>query len=48
MYEYCQKKRQLEMRGMERAVEVIDRKRAEKKKKTAEASEARRKAEEKS
>ena len=41
MYEYCQRKRFLEMQGMKRAVEVIDRKRAEKTKKTAEASEAR-------
>ena len=30
MYEYCQRRRQLEMQGMKRAVEVIDRKKAEK------------------
>lgn len=32
MYEYCQRRRQLEMQGMKRAVEVIDRKKAEKRK----------------
>lgn len=30
MYEFCQRKRQLEMQGLKRAVEVIDRKKAEK------------------
>lgn len=29
MYEFCQRKRQLEMQGLKRAVEVIDRKKAE-------------------
>lgn len=29
MYEFCQRKRLLEMQGMKRAVEVIDRKKAE-------------------
>lgn len=41
MYEYCQRRRQLEMQGMKRAVEVIDRKRLEKKKKADEARAAR-------
>ena len=48
MFEYCQKRRQLEMQGMKRAVEVIDRKHAEKKKKAAEARAAQRKAKEES
>ena len=48
MYEYCQRKRQLEMQGMKRAVEVIDRKQAEKKKKAEEARAARRKVREES
>ena len=46
MYEYCQRRRLLEMQGMKRAVEVIDRKQAEKKKKADEAREARKKAKE--
>ena len=48
MFEYCQRRRQLEMQGMKRAVEVIDRKQAEKKKKAAEARAAQRKAKEES
>ena len=48
MYEYCQRRRQLEMQGMKRAVEVIDRKQAEKQKKAEEARAARRKAKEES
>lgn len=46
MYEFCQRKRTLEMQGMKRAVEVIDRKQAEKQKKAEEARAARRKAKE--
>ena len=46
MYEYCQRKRKLEMQGMKRAVEVIDRKQAEKQKKAEEAKAARREAKE--
>lgn len=46
MYEYCQRRRLLEMQGMKRAVEVIDRKQAEKRKKAEEARAARRKAKE--
>lgn len=46
MYEFCQRKRTLEMQGMKRAVEVIDRKQAEKQKKVEEARAARRKAKE--
>ncbi len=48
MYEYCQRRRQLEMQGMKRAVEVIDRKQAEKRKKADEARAARRKVKEES
>ncbi|KAF6235669.1 hypothetical protein HO173_006352 [Letharia columbiana] len=48
MYEYCQRRRYLEMQGMKRAVEVIDRKQAEKQKKAEEARAARRKAKEES
>ncbi|KAL9137153.1 MAG: hypothetical protein Q9175_001638 [Cornicularia normoerica] len=48
MYEYCQRSRQLEMQGMKRAVEVIDRKRAEKRKKAEKVGAARRKAKEES
>ena len=48
MYEYCQRRRQLEMQGMKRAVEVIDRKQAEKQKKAEEARAARMKAKEES
>ena len=48
MFEYCQRRRQLEMQGMKRAVEVIDRKQAEKKKKAEEARAARTKAKEES
>ena len=39
MYEYCQRKRLLELHGMKRAVEVMDRKQNEKKAK-AEAARA--------
>ena len=46
MYEFCQRKRALEKQGMKRAVEVIDRKQAEKQKKAEEARAARRKAKE--
>lgn len=48
MYEYCQRRRQLEMQGMKRAVEVIDRKQAEKQKKAEEARAEQRMAKEKS
>lgn len=48
MHEYCKRKRQLEIQGMQRAVEVIDRKQAEKKKKAEEARAARSKAKEES
>lgn len=48
MYEYCQRRRHLEMQGMKRAVEVIDRKQAEKQKKLEEARAVRRKAKEES
>ena len=48
MYEYCQRRRQIEKQGMKRAVEVIDRKQAEKKKKAEEARAARKKAKEES
>ncbi|KAI9829580.1 MAG: hypothetical protein M1819_006085 [Sarea resinae] len=41
-YEYCQIKRRLEMEGMKRAVEIIDRKKAEKEKAAREAMEAKR------
>lgn len=44
MHEYCQRKRTLEMQGMKRAVEVIERKKLEKKLQTADAVDARRKA----
>ena len=44
MYEYCQRRRQIEKQGMKRAVEVIDRKQAEKRKKAEEARAARKKA----
>ena len=36
MYEYCQRRRVLEQQGMKRAVEVIERKKAEKQKKVEE------------
>lgn len=32
MHEYCQRKRQLEMQGMKRAAEIVDRKKIEKEK----------------
>ena len=48
MHEFCQRRRQLETQGMKRAVEVIDRKKAEKQKKSEEARAARRKAKEES
>lgn len=46
MYEFCQRRRQLEKQGIKRAVEVIDRKQAEKPKKAEESRAARRKAKE--
>lgn len=36
MYEFCQRRRLLEQQGMKRAVEVIERKKAEKQKKVEE------------
>ena len=36
MYEFCQRRRVLEQQGMKRAVEVIERKKAEKQKKVEE------------
>ena len=48
MYEYCQRRRHLEMQGMKRAVEVIDRKQAENQKKAEEARAIRGKAKEES
>ena len=42
MYEYCQRKRLLEMQGMKMAVDVSDLKQAEKQKKAEEARAARR------
>ena len=44
MYEYCQRKRYLEMEGMKRAVEVMDRKQLEKQRQADAARVARRKA----
>ena len=46
MYEFCQRKRQLEMQGMKRAAEIIDRKKIEKEKMAEEARAARRKVKE--
>lgn len=46
MYEFCQRKRQLEMQGLRRATEVIARKRTEKEIRAEEARVARRKAKE--
>ncbi|KAL2039547.1 hypothetical protein N7G274_007819 [Stereocaulon virgatum] len=46
MYEFCQRRRLLEMAGMKRAVEVIDRKQAEKQRKAEEFRSAKRKAQE--
>lgn len=46
MYEFCQRKRQLEMQGMKRAAEIVDRKKIEKEKKAEAARAARRKAKE--
>lgn len=48
MYEYCQRKRLLEMQGMKRAVEVMGRKQTEKQMKAEAARVARRKAKEES
>ena len=48
MYEFCQRKRQLEMQGLKRAAEVIERKRTEKEIRAEEARTARRKAKEES
>ena len=36
MYEFCQRRRQLEQKGMKRAVEVLERKKAEKQQKVEE------------
>ncbi|SLM36533.1 Cox20/FAM36A [Lasallia pustulata] len=46
MYEFCQRKRQLEMQGMKKAAEIIDRKKVEKEKIAEQARAARRKAKE--
>ncbi|KAL9639376.1 MAG: hypothetical protein Q9164_000958 [Protoblastenia rupestris] len=46
MYEYCQRKRYLEMQGMKRAVEVMDRKQTEKQLQVESSKAARRKAKE--
>ena len=46
MYEFCQRRRLLEMAGMKRAVEVIDRKQAEKQKRAEEFRAAKRKGQE--
>ena len=48
MYEFCQRKRQLEMQGLRRAAEVIERKRTEKEIRAEEARAAKRKAKEES
>ncbi|KAI9823293.1 MAG: hypothetical protein M1832_002517 [Thelocarpon impressellum] len=45
-YEYCRYKRRLEMQGMKKAVEIIDRKKAEREARAREAREARRRAKE--
>lgn len=45
MYEFCQRKRQLELQGLRRAAEVIDRKKTEKQIMAEEARAARRRAE---
>lgn len=45
-YEFCKQKRRLEREGMARAVEIMDRKREDKKNKRQEIIEARRKAKE--
>ena len=46
MFEYCQRRRQIEKQGIKMAMDVIDRKRAEKKKKAEEAKTAETKADE--
>ena len=46
MYEYCQRKRLLEMQGMKRAVEVMERKQTEKQIQAEAAKAARRRAKE--
>ena len=46
MFEYCQRRRQTEKQGIKMAMDVIDRKRAEKKKKAEEAKTADTKADE--
>lgn len=46
MHEYCQRRRALEKQGIKRAVEIIDRKQADKQTKTQEARAARRRAKE--
>ena len=46
MFEYCQRRRQVEKQGIRMAMDVIDRKRAEKKKKAEEAKTADTKADE--
>ena len=48
MYEYCQRKRLLELQGMKRAVEVMERKQTEKQMKAEAARAARRKTKEES
>lgn len=45
-YEFCQYRRNLEMQGMKQAMEIIDRKKAEKEEKMRLAREVRRKAKE--
>ena len=46
MHEFCQKRRDIEKQGMKRAVEVLDRRRAEKRKKADELKAAKTSAEE--
>ena len=46
MFEYCQRRRQIEKQGIKMAMDVIERKRAEKKKKAEEAKTADTKADE--
>ena len=48
MFEICQRRRQTEKQGIKRAVEVLDRKRAEKKKQAEEARAAETKTKEES
>ena len=46
MYEYCQRKREMELKGMKRAMEIVERKKIEKERKAEEVRAARRKAKE--